>query len=74
MTVLSDRTDFSTSATLGARTASDLASPVSPSLRPGVPTTVGCSDGGGDEETAAMDGVAGAAADRFRDDAIGNAT
>jgi len=47
---------------------------MSPSLRPGVPTTVGCSDGGGDEETAAMDGVAGAAADRFRDDAIGNAT
>ena len=54
--------------------ASDLASPALPSLRQGVPATVGCSDGGGDEETAAMDGVAGATVACFFDDAIGNAT
>ena len=51
-----------------------MVSPVLSLLRQGVPTTVGCSNGGGDEETAAMDGVAGAAAARFCDNAIGNAT
>ena len=42
-----------------------MASPALSSLRQGVPMAVDCSDGGGDEEIAAMDGVAGAAVARF---------